>query len=321
MTKTTMLFDANTDLTNKLSSIRETQEHEYIQALPIDTYLRKISDVKQSLQELVNYSKNPLSYNTSISHPLKSYVQSLSAFYDNIFRILKYTHSMEGKKDKADAINWIKNHGSLSSQGFFKKTKVQQDLISRIDNKLKHDDVKIIDFHIEKKYLDIPTKQTHVELVEGFYINAVIDKEDLWGPDPSIHSYIDGKIATATSYNFFILNTCYSLIHWLKTLSSMLKKGNKGLPKVVDSSLATILDIASNIEENFFPDEYNKAYLSICKTNKGYVLDYPYRFKVRSKDRLLIEGVISGRMDANTRTNTANQKMPYFNMPSDYWKY
>lgn len=321
MTKLTVLLDTNTNLTNKLSSIRETQEHEYIQALPIDTYLRKMSDVKQSLQELVNYSKNPLPYNTSVSHPLKSYVQSLSAFYDNIFRILKYTQNMEGKKDMASAINWIKNNGSPSNKSFFDKTKSQQELISKIDNKIKHDDVRIVDFHIKKTYLNIPSKQTYIELVEGFYINAVIDKEDLWGPDPTIHSYIDGKIATAISYNFFILNTCYSLIHWLKILGSILKKGNKNLPKVVDTSLATILEIASSIEENFFPDEYKKAYLSVCKTDEGYKIEYPYQFKGNGKEKLLIEGVISGRMDANARTNTVNQKMPYFNMPSDYWKY
>lgn len=320
MSKLFIKFNEDNELSSKLSDVRETAQHQYIKNLPIDTYVRKIRDVELSLKTLINYSRSPIEYSESPEHPVKSYIQSLASFYDNIFRILKYTQNLDDKTDLENAIIWINKNGNKLNKSFFRKTQMQQRLISRIDNKLKHDDVRIKECEISKKFISKSTGIETSENIKGFFVNSMVDDKGFWGPDPKIHNYIDDITATAFSYNFFILNTCYSLLHWLEVLGNILKKDLSKKSSYQNHSLSNILNMVSGIEENFFPDEYKKAYVKVIKEKEGFSINYPYNFPKLKKDRLLLEGRIIGGMDFNPRTSSSKQKIPYFNLAEKHWQ-
>lgn len=311
-------FDTDMGLTAKLLQIRETKQHQKIQALPIDIYIKNIIKVEQSLQALVEHTDKIPEHSKDLNHPIKTYVQALATLYDNIFRILKYSQELGTKKDNPNSISWIQRYGSIANKKFYEDTKIQQKLINKIDNKIKHDVVEIIEFKLQRTYLDRVTKIKSLENIEGFYINAAIGEKDLWGPDPDIHPNLDNITATAISYNFFILSTCYSLIHWLKTLSSILNKKNKDSEKSVNSSLTNILMMASQIKEEFFLDEYKKAYANILSIDDKYQITYPYQFKRNLKNRVYLGDSLLATINTNPRTGLANQKLPYMNLDSKH---
>ncbi len=320
MSKLFIGFNEDNGLSNKLSNVKETNQHKHIKSLPIDIYSRKIKDIELSLKNLIDYSKSSIEYSESPEHPVKSYIQSLASFYDNIFRILKYTQDLDSSKDSENAIVWIKEKGTNVNKSFFRKTQEQQRLISRIDNKLKHDDVRIKECGMSKTFISKSTGAETSENIKGFFVNSMIDDEGFWGPDPKIHDYIDKITATAFSYNFFILSTCYSLMHWLEVLAKILKKDSSKKPSYQNNSLSNILNMVTDIEESFFPDEYKKAYIKVVKKESGFSIKYPYNFSKLKKDRLLLEGRITGGMDYNPRTSSSKQKIPYFNLAEKYWQ-
>lgn len=320
MSKLFIKLNEDNGLSSKLSDVRETAQHQYIKTLPIDTYIRKIKDVETSLKNLINYSRSPVEYSENPEHPVKSYIQSLASFYDNIFRILKYTQDLNDRNDLENAIIWIKKNGTNLNKSFFRKTQTQQLLISRIDNKLKHDDVTIKEYEISKTFISKSTGIETSESIKGFFVNSMLDDKGFWGPDPKIHDYIDEITATAFSYNFFILNTCYSLLHWLEVLGKILKKDLSKKSSYQNHSLSNILNMVSDIEESFFPDEYKKAYVQVIKKESGFSIKYPYNFPKLKKDRILLEGRIIGGMDFNPRTSSSKQKIPYFNLAEKYWQ-
>lgn len=320
MSKLFIKFNEDNGLSSKLSNIRETDQHQYIKSLPIDTYSRKIKDIEISLKNLVTYSNTLIGYNEGSEHPIKSYVQALASFYDNIFRILKYTQDLKNIDDSNNSIAWVRKNGTKVNKSFSRKTWTQQNLISRIDNKIKHDDVRIKECEINKTYVSKSTGIESTENIKGFFINSIIDNKELWGPDPEIHTYLDKVTATAFSYNFFMLNTCYSLLYWLEVLGEILNKNLSKNPPYQDTSLSNILYIVSEIEEKFFPDEYKKAYVQVIKKEDGFSINYPYRYPKLKKDRLLLQGRVTGGMDFNSRTSSSKQKIPYLNLAEKYWQ-
>jgi len=320
MSKLFIKFNEDNGLSSKLSNIRETDQHKYIKSLPIDIYSRKIKDIELSIKNLINYSNTPIGYHESSEHPVKSYIQSLSSFYDNIFRILKYTQDLESINDSNNSIVWIRKNGNKANKSFFRKTEVQQKLISQIDNKIKHDDVRIKECEINKTYVSKFTGIESSENIKGFFINSIIDDKGFWGPDPEIHNYIDKVTATAFSYNSFILHTCYSLLHWIEVLGKTLDEGLSEDSSYQNSSLSNILNMVSDIEESFFPDEYKKAYVQVVKKENGFNINYPYSYPKLKKDRLLLEGRVIGGMDFNPRTGSSKQKIPYLNLAKAHWQ-
>ena len=164
------------------------------------------------------HSKDPTESFEHVVHPVKEYVQALASFYDNLFRIIKYTQDIGSKTDSNNAIRWIIDHGTKKNKSFFKQTRSQQELISKIDNKFKHDDIEVKNCEITKTYFSKSKKVEIESSVKGFYINTAIDTVGLWAPDPEIHTYIDEITATAFS---LLLNTCYSLVHWLNVMKKL----------------------------------------------------------------------------------------------------
>ena len=311
-------IDTDMGLTAKLLRIRETQQHEKIQGIPIDIYAKSMTRVERALKELIKHTNNIPEKSDSLNHPVKTYIQALTSFYDNIFRILKYSQDLGSKADNNNSIAWLRDNGSIANKKFFKNTRTQQILISKIDNKLKHEIAEIVEFELVRTYIDKVTKIKSTENIEGFYINAAIGEKDLWGPDPDVHTYLDDITATAISYNFFIVNTCHSLIHWLRVLSSILNNSDENLAESVNSSLTNILMIVSDIKEEFFIDEYKKAYVKISFVGEKYHIVYPYKFKQKIKNRKFLEDNLSAIIDVNPRTGLANQKIPYINIASKH---
>lgn len=320
MSKLFIGFNEDNGLSNKLSNVRETNQHQHIKSLPIDIYTRKIKDIELSLKNLIDYSAAPIGYSESSEHPVKSYIQALASFYDNIFRILKYTQDLNDSDDSNNSILWIKKNGNNVNKSFFTKTQAQQRLISQIDNKFKHDDVRIKECEINKTFVSKSTSIETSENVKGFFVNSMIDDKGFWGPDPKIHNYIDEITATAFSYNFFILNTCYSLLRWLEVLGKILNKVSSKKPSYQNHSLNNILNMISEIEEVFFPDEYKKAYIKVVKKETGFSITYPYNYPKLKRDKILINYGVLGGMDINPRTSTSKQKIPYLNLAEKYWQ-
>lgn len=320
MSKLFVGFNEDNGLSSKLLNIKETNQHKHIKSLPIDIYSRKIKDIELSLKNLIDYSVAPIGYSESSEHPVKSYIQALASFYDNIFRILKYTQDIDNVKDSSNSIAWIRKNGNELNKSFFKNTETQQKLISKIDNKIKHDDVRVKECEINKTFISKSTGIESKENIKGFFINSIIDDEGLWGPDPEIHQYLDKITATAFSYNFFILTTCYSFLHWLEILGKILVKYPSKNNTYQDSSLSNILNMVSKIEEVFFPDEYKKAYAKVVKQEDGFSIIYPYSYPKLKKDKLLLEGRVIGEMDFNPRTSSSKQKIPYLNLSKHYWQ-
>ena len=320
MSKLFIKFNEDNGLSSKLSNIKETDQHRYIKSLPIDVYSRKIKDIEISLKNLIDYSNNPIGYSESSEHPVKSYVQALASFYDNIFRILKYTQDLNNVKDSNNSIAWIRKNGTKLNKSFFKNTQIQQKLISQIDNKFKHDDVRIKECEINKRFISKSTGVESSENIKGFFVNSMINDEGFWEPDPEVHHYMGKLTATAFSYNSFILNTCYSLFHWLDILGKILDKNLPENNSYQNLSLSNILHIISQVEEKFFPDEYKRAYIQVTKKDNGFSIEYPYSYPNLKKNRLLLEVRVTGGMDFNPRTSSSNQKIPYMNLTESCWQ-
>lgn len=277
------------------------ERHARVLPHPADIVNEKLGNVVNSYLSVCNDREVDGSPLDGKEERIKALVLEVDSFYDAMFLVIK-SLTPPSSEDNKDAIKWLREAGSRPAKTFIGDTKKQHAPFRVMANKLKHD-------HAAIMYLTV-TNHHNVD-VHGFYIQSVVGEGDRRGPDPEVHKELQRNVATAFSYNHFLLYTVGSLVHYMHRLNKCLF-ADKPSEHVPLNLLFTLACSASKLSQEFFPDEYRRSYARVVSQNDGYSVTPNYRYKINQNEEVgSIRSVRCG-MSVNARTNKSHAIVPYF---------
>lgn len=282
----------------------QINESEYLHSHPADILRDKIAKITRSLEK-IQATVNDDSLISEKNDHTKEYILNIDSLHDSFFLIIKSLTPKNGEDNK-DAQQWLKRVKPNSYISFNGSTSQRHELIRKMANKLKHDHTEVRPYVMHNH---------NNKEVRGFYINSVISRDGLNAPDTEIHKKY-GKSYTAFSYNHFILYSIGVIFHHLTKLNDALFKTKKC--SEINHDFYTLLQKSANIEHQFFPDEYSRAFLSVKKSENIYLINSLYRYnKKKNEDVDKIYGY-SHQLFNNQRTQCARAIIPYLPLLHSY---
>ena len=265
---------------------------------PADIFIECIGRLTISLDNMLKYIIEQRNYN-DLRGDLQAYVQDLDTFYDNLYNIIITMKKPNGKI--VESLRWLKenNHGERNqlSQSTLKHHK----MISNINNKLKHTTMLVRPASL--------TYESDNTTVNGFFIGRSAADGSV-SPDREIHSpYCE--MNTGHSFNFFINKTISLVFFYTYHLNKILfksKKANVDIDKL--TQLYKLANVAANITQDFFPDEYAKPVGKYNAKNNKILIKYPVLYKTPADRRP--PWAVNQLFVFNQRTKTGSGKMIYY---------
>ena len=303
--KTTLDIYSNLlDLSNEEWNVNESK---YLEAHPVDIIRDKLSKVLSYLEQLTKKINNEEpSVDDARLELISNYILAVDSLYDSFFLIIK-SLTQSDTVDNKDAQIWLRKFKPNSYVSFIGSTKQQNVLIRKMANKLKHDYTKLMPMRLNNH---------NNNTVYGFYLSAVIGKNDLNGPDPEIHKpykEISSMCSTAFSYNHFLLYSLNSVLHFFDKLNVALFNSKRNSTHEF-SVYHQLLKISSVIEHEFYPDEYTRAYLYVEYEGNSFIVKTTYRYKLAKNVDVKRIYSLKPFGAFNPRTSTSHMKFPYLQL-------
>ncbi|EPP4755564.1 hypothetical protein ACURKV_003556 [Morganella morganii] len=227
----------------------------------LTTLARQLSFL-DSLQKEVELSGNQWDTDNTYRDALLDFVESMDKLHDIAYLTIRNISSIVEDESLANSIEWVKKHEHNKYELLKGAISKDHEWIRLISNLKKHDDIRV-------GFLNMTTRSG--KTVYGFFFGTI--KEGVFTPNSDVHKqYKNG--ATAFSYNRFINQVVLHLFKIIKELNKALFNGVRGkdINEHSCSSIIKIIQIADQVEQIFFPDEYNRKILIIRKNKSSYSL-------------------------------------------------
>jgi len=210
------------------------------------------STLLREKERLINYKKDGIS---KLYKNYKELLDSLNAFIDNTYLIIKAFYPPEKVNDKTDfAYLWLKKADSKNYYFYYDKIKSYREHLAPIVNLLKHDESRM-------GFLE---NQTEKDNIFGYYIDG-IDANGAIGTNLNIHKKYK-NMDTAFSFNrdlkYHLVNF-YFIAHFVKEtiqniVNTKIPTINTEVEEENNSKIFMICDKISHLPNLFFIDEYEK---------------------------------------------------------------
>ncbi|ELU2537229.1 hypothetical protein QPI26_004228 [Vibrio vulnificus] len=268
---------------------------------PADILKNSIEKLEFALNEFIDgRSRHVL--DESKERSIRNYICELDSFYDRLLLVMKAL-TKPSHEDNKNADIWLKENNSEKYTLFKDSVSQTHKMIRDISNVIKHDAHSV-------GYLTVTDHEG--KLVDGFYFSNVVGEKELLGPCPRIHEEYRGA-STAISYDFFLRYSLGFVVSCLYQVNRIFFKGSKPKPMVFQSFIQYV-EKHLEVGTHMFPNEYGRAVAYLSQDKMCVVVKYPYREKKSDDvDRILS---VQPFFRFNQRTNSANDKFPYFQLLS-----
>ncbi|SDA57961.1 hypothetical protein SAMN03159475_2016 [Pseudomonas sp. NFPP33] len=232
---------------------------------------------------------------------VKSFIYSIDEFYDSLPLIVKcFTPS--GEQENHDIGKWLKQIKSPLYLSLLDSISLPHSDFRKMANKLKH-------AHAEVALARVSNHKGRD--LQGFYIRVSTGKDDQRGPAPDIHKTYKKSVSTAFSYNHILLRSAGHIFSTLHHLNRIIFNGARPKSSVRHEDLYEILNMASEVEEVFFPDEYLRPYAKVERHKESIKIEYPFRYRKRPNENFDNIQSANSSLPFNPRTSMSHAIVPY----------
>ncbi len=268
---------------------------------PSELILDKMKKVNLSLDDVFTIKDNSDYDDGKKEKIMFDYIKYLDDLNDSLLLTIKaLTPFPQNHQDDREVTKWLKKYNSEHYTQFKDATFSDNEFIRLSSNNIKHDDVRITfmslnNFNNKKVY--------------GFYICDIIDENELSGPKPEIHKPYKNA-TTAYSFNHFLLRSAGIVFLNFYWLNKIIFQKTKNKP-YRDNTIYYFFNKLSEIEHEFFPDEYKIKYAKIIKNEKNITVMYEKFIGNHPVDNI---NNINWTLKFNGRDNKSNEKLPYLSL-------
>lgn len=268
---------------------------------PAELINEKLKKVSWSLDEVLKLKDTQEFDEGQNEKIIFDYIKYLDDLNDSLLQVIKaLTPYTDEQETITDVTKWINKYNKESFTKFKDATQKDNEFIRVSSNNIKHGNVRITSFslvnHNNKK-------------VYGFYFSDILDEDGQYGPKPQIHKPYKNTV-TGFSFNHFLLRTAGVVALNFYWLNKILFDKEKSKPHN-DATVYSFISKFTNIEKEFFPDEYSTKYAKIIK-NKSY-LTLKYEKYMRNEEFDNIKN-ISWTLKFNSHDGKSNEKLPYMSL-------
>ncbi len=272
-------------LFNLLNTIKDNNKFlhhsEHLQMHPIPVFNKSILRITTSINSLIDYIpyqkySTKTSYGNDLFIKTKEIIESVIAFKDDTFQIMKCLYSKDafrGKKEQKFADRWLES----INEPVIKEYKTNLNFLynlNYINNTIKHNNGRLTFFHI---------KAMNYYNIIGFFLEGV-DEKGVKKPDENIHFKYKG-MQTGYSYNYLIplaLVYTYLVSHYACIAINKILQDTYGESIVVDriedqsEDFIKLIKAINKFTTNILlPDEYKRNFPYIWCDDSSLKLEYP----------------------------------------------
>lgn len=268
----------NTELYNLLNNLSNVplfhNEHELRH--PLGIYSVSSRRVFKSFEDMVSLFNDKKAGNEDLSEAHKEILDSLMAFIDDGYHIMKTLFPKSSvMKERPFANHWLQSVDKMTKDiidEHQERVKPYRENLAIIVNRIKHNHARYC--HVEGN--------TFFGRVRGYYIEGVT-RDGVITPNKEIHPDFEGSL-TAISYNwdiknymvsFYILSSIIARTFWILVHQRHgIKLTNIFCEDTNDMNILQVCEDIASIPNLFFPDEYNKDIPQIIVQKDKNVIEF-----------------------------------------------